>query len=297
MPEDDPSFSTAWGSTTTSSAGKSESSSSTRRSKSHTIEIPGKLDFAKILISILQLVWGISTLYNSRGNQIDLYGYAAFGLTVAPYAVMSFLNLLASLFLPIHNTMYLVWNPDMREAITNMDCLYRGRRPGKFAGMIATVDLKMARKKMRKELGGQRIPYDEGGPVERPVRLGVYYSFYLVVAVLPLAIVGAFTGFRTGSDIRVQRAWVLAWLIVGAASPTVISNLSARFNVHQRTTSLQKYVLEWLEKPHNFLKVPEKPGLGWFVFLILLPLWIPAIGGMVVVSKMLQDFGVCTRLD
>jgi hypothetical protein len=43
----------------------------------------------KILIGLFQAVWAVVTLYKVRGDQLDLYGYAAFGLTVAPYAFMS----------------------------------------------------------------------------------------------------------------------------------------------------------------------------------------------------------------
>jgi len=42
--------------------------------------------FLKLLISLIQATWAIITLYRARGNQIDEYRYAAFGLTVAPYA-------------------------------------------------------------------------------------------------------------------------------------------------------------------------------------------------------------------
>ncbi|KAH8773724.1 hypothetical protein F5883DRAFT_615254 [Diaporthe sp. PMI_573] len=298
-PEDAPSSLSASGTFTYDSGSKPESAaSSTRWSKSHMIEIPGRLDFAKILVSILQLVWGISTLYNARGNQIDLYGYAAFGLTVAPYAVMSFLNLLASLALPIHNTMYLVWNKDMHKATSLRTENSKRRRRVELAGMIATVDLDQV-KKERDEHDGRRISYDQGGPFEHPVRLAIYSFFYLLVAVLPLAIVGAFTSFRTGTDVRVQRAWILAWLIIGSASPILISELSVMFGVHTRVTSLQKYILRRQgrgRRSHNIATHPGKLGNAWFALIILFPLWIPAIGGMVVVGKMLQDFGVCTRL-
>ncbi|PQE23466.1 pogo transposable element protein [Rutstroemia sp. NJR-2017a BBW] len=54
--------------------------------------------------SALQVLWSITqtgigsyTLYKSRGSQLDIYGYAAFGLTVIPYVIASVINLLASL--------------------------------------------------------------------------------------------------------------------------------------------------------------------------------------------------------
>ncbi|KAJ0108478.1 uncharacterized protein J7T55_002082 [Diaporthe amygdali] len=304
MPEDAPASPTL-SSASSSSAGKTESvpsvPSSVRRPKSHRIEVPGQLDIAKILVSILQLIWGISTLYNARGNQIDLYGYAAFGLTVTPYAVMSFLNLLVSLILPVHNNMYLVWTEDMRDAMENRRPHHRP--PAEFAGMIATVDLEKTARIMRNELGGSRIPYDGGGPLARPVRLVAYSSFYLLVAVVPLAIVGGLTGFRTGSDVHVERAWVLAWLIIGSASAILIRQVSASVATHRRVMSLQDYILGRPDRrgkpqpPRRSISSGERGVSAWFAIFVLFPLWIPAIGGMVVVGKMLQDFGVCTRLD
>ena len=69
-----------------------------------------------ILVSIGQLLFASSTPYRSRGNQIDLFGYAAFGLTVVQYALMSLLNLLGNLICPQYPTLYLVESRAMREA-------------------------------------------------------------------------------------------------------------------------------------------------------------------------------------
>jgi hypothetical protein len=54
----------------------------------------------KILVSLGQAIYAIFTLYRARGDQIVQFGYAEFGLTVAPYAVVSVLNLLGSLLCP-----------------------------------------------------------------------------------------------------------------------------------------------------------------------------------------------------
>ncbi|KAE8349996.1 hypothetical protein BDV28DRAFT_151346 [Aspergillus coremiiformis] len=54
----------------------------------------------KILISFVQAIWAIMTIYKARGNQIDQYGYAAFGLTVAPYTFISLMNIVGSLLNP-----------------------------------------------------------------------------------------------------------------------------------------------------------------------------------------------------
>lgn len=54
----------------------------------------------KWLVAPTQLLFASFTLYRTRGNQIDQYGYAAFGLTVIPYAIMSLNNLSANILTP-----------------------------------------------------------------------------------------------------------------------------------------------------------------------------------------------------
>jgi hypothetical protein len=58
---------------------------------------PSSWDASKPPIAIFQTLSGTATRYSARGNQIDAYGYAAFGLTVVPYIFMSLLNLLAQI--------------------------------------------------------------------------------------------------------------------------------------------------------------------------------------------------------
>lgn len=86
--------------------------------------------FAKALVSLLQLLYAISSLYRTRGNQIEIYGYAAFGLTVAPYAVMSFVNLLGNMLSVEFNKIYMVKSLIMQEAL---------QRGGSFAGVIGDL--------------------------------------------------------------------------------------------------------------------------------------------------------------
>ncbi|KDQ55302.1 hypothetical protein JAAARDRAFT_333077 [Jaapia argillacea MUCL 33604] len=50
--------------------------------------------WVKMTISVAQLVYSTTTIYRSRGSQLEKYGYAAFGLSVFPYAFMSLANFL-----------------------------------------------------------------------------------------------------------------------------------------------------------------------------------------------------------
>ncbi|TGO24585.1 hypothetical protein BPAE_0099g00210 [Botrytis paeoniae] len=74
--------------------------------------------------SALQVLWSISqtcigsyTLYQSKGSQLDIYGYAAFGLTVIPYVIASIIDLLASLVSRQYDNVFLVHSSIMDEAI------------------------------------------------------------------------------------------------------------------------------------------------------------------------------------
>lgn len=69
------------------------------------------------LIAILQTISAFITLYRSRGDQLQHYGYAAFGLTVIPYLLMSIVNLLSTILTPDYDELYLIYSEIMREAV------------------------------------------------------------------------------------------------------------------------------------------------------------------------------------
>lgn len=69
------------------------------------------------LIAILQTISAFITLYLSRGNQLQHYGYAAFGLTVIPYLLISIVNLLSTILTPDYDKVYLIYSEIMREAV------------------------------------------------------------------------------------------------------------------------------------------------------------------------------------
>ena len=70
----------------------------------------------KALVAIIQLILSITTLVKTRGDQIEKYGYAAFGLTVTPFAVGSLVNLISGLVMPEYDCLYLVRSNAMIEA-------------------------------------------------------------------------------------------------------------------------------------------------------------------------------------
>jgi hypothetical protein len=206
----------------------------------------------KILMSILQAIWGISTLYKSRGGQIALYGYGAFSLSVAPYAIMSIINLATNLLRPEYPTMYLVQTDDMDDALL---------RGGQFWGIVAST-----RSIGRDDSSSATSTItDNGRALTRQMFFTLNILGYLIIGSLPIALVGGFTGFQAGENVKIAISWVLGWIIVGSVSSLWV-HISAAFWLHPI----------------------------WEVILVF-PLWIPAIGGFVVVAQMLDDFGICTE--
>jgi hypothetical protein len=74
------------------------------------------------LISLAQAIYASFTLYQTQGDQVTRYGYAAFGLTVAPFVVMSIINLVGNLLAPNYPALYLVDSSVMAEARKRDGC-------------------------------------------------------------------------------------------------------------------------------------------------------------------------------
>ena len=100
-------------------------------SHTSTTQLSSVNNFAKGLIAIFQTLYASFTLYRARGDQIHYYGYAAFGLTVVPYIVMSIINLASTILTPDYPVMYLVESEAMEEA--------KKRENAKFDGVVGRV--------------------------------------------------------------------------------------------------------------------------------------------------------------
>ncbi|KAH8585885.1 hypothetical protein B0O99DRAFT_705576 [Bisporella sp. PMI_857] len=98
------------------------------------VSISSSYNLVKALVSIVQVFFASATIYKTRGDQIKRYGYAAFGLTVLPYIIMSIVNLVGNLLTPDFPTMYLVRSPEMAEA-------EHPTRGGWFDRVIGFVDV------------------------------------------------------------------------------------------------------------------------------------------------------------
>jgi len=223
------------------------------------IRLPCNYSIPKVLIGLAQIIISAVTLYQARGNQIDIYGYGAFGLSVAPYAFMSLVNIVTALLTPEYPAMFVVHTPTLEQAL---------KEGGKCEGIVAAVGTTIP---IAGQDEGYRMTLD---PMEDGYTSLVYVIVSLILTSIPIVIVGALSKFRPGSvDDLTQRAWMMAWLVVGS-----VSWFWVRF---------------WTMISSNMMgQLRHLPLLLIFIG----PLFVPALGGMAIVGKMLQEYGVCSHI-
>lgn len=107
----------------------------TKADASHTIS--ATYSFPKALIAIAQIIFSAVTLVRASGAEIKHFGYAAFGLTVSPYIVMSLLNLCGNALNPTYPTLYVVGSDIMEEARA------RGSKIDGEVGTLVPDDIEM----------------------------------------------------------------------------------------------------------------------------------------------------------
>ena len=240
------------------------------------VEIPNSYSVIQAFIGIAQALWAIVTIYQARGDQIRVYGYAAFGLTVVPYAFMSVVNALASLLTPQYATIFVIRTPAMTEA---------EQRGKAFFKDPFEVDL-------------LKVPTSSIPSEWTPV---IQMYMPLLLGLIPLAIVGGLSKFQAGSSTSLQRGFTMSWLIVGIVYgfATHFSNPNAGYSPeeeikkgerkkHKKHRSIKQYLFD------DAACESSAPDMGvLFTTLLLSP---PAIGGMVIVGLMIKEYGTCSPI-
>jgi hypothetical protein len=94
-------------------------------------DIASSYGFAKGVVAISQTIYATVTLYRTQGDQLKQYGYASFGLTVAPYLIMSLINLLGTILTPDYPAVYLIHSEIMDEALR--------REASRFEGVVGRL--------------------------------------------------------------------------------------------------------------------------------------------------------------
>lgn len=256
------------------------------------MELCSSYNVPKAIIAIIQTIYASITLYRARGDQIQRYGYAAFGLTVLPYLIMSIMNLFATSLLPDYSTLYIVRSLELDEAIT------AGAQVDGAVGRIVqnTIeDDRFLASNAYKSLLGithghskvevscyRPIPFEEVG-AERWTAEGRFKSMFLAFCVfgtIPIAIIGIWTRFDAGKSTKAQRVWTMMWLIMDIYSGPWLDILSERDLA--------------FELPGSLRFVMRSHVIRWYLTALGT---IPAIGGFIVVYQMLRSYGTCVEVS
>lgn len=99
--------------------------------KSFETRIASAHNIPRLIFSLAQTISGGYALYKARGPQIQRYGFAAYGLTVIPYILVSIVNFFGALLTGEYETVFLVHSSIMDEMI---------ERGGRADGAVGTVD-------------------------------------------------------------------------------------------------------------------------------------------------------------
>ena len=82
--------------------------------------------------AIFSVIQTAITLYHTRGDQVEKWGYAAYGLSAIPYLLMSGMNLLANMVTPDYGALFMLRSEVMDEA---------EQRGYKFDGTVGRLDI------------------------------------------------------------------------------------------------------------------------------------------------------------
>jgi hypothetical protein len=291
--------------------------SSTLKSRED-IRIGQSQSWIKMLASVAQLILSCITIYRSRGSQLDRYGYAAFGLSVFPYAMMSFFNLIFIGILGEYPCLYI-----MRTAV-----LDEAKRCGaSVSGEIGVLGETTADEKagtserkyvatwLQTELNEQGkilvVRLDDGRATTRRFKLFNYDDpadfVFGVDSVTNQENEVPYDVWTNDHDDLIVISWIVSFIIVFVI-PYAFIFLLTRLHKRDRSLAERAWVMSWLVANQLIFVVLFVWGIviphfswsrptGTVVPIVLVPvslMFIPAIGGFVTVGKMVFNFGSCS---
>ena len=236
-------------------------------------------EVASAIVAIAQVIFSSITIYRTRGDQIEKYGYAAYGLSVYPYALMSLANLIQWAVCGRYPFLYVLRTATLVEA---------EKKGGVFEGAVGNLEI------YREESDAafsEPPSWVSPFPAFRPP--GDYRNYKRIVPIIGslifvIAVIShpvfvlLVSGFNPGQSTRAQRVWMLGWLIVNELSGVVglvVMGNSQTLEIKAIRSHLRNksYPLQTLA----FLGV-------WVVAVLVDSVYVFAIGGFVTVGKMLR---------
>ena len=265
----------------------------------------------KSATAVVQLLFACLTLYRTKGDQVGMYGYAAFGLTVIPYAIMSILNLTANLLTSEYPMLFMVQSDGMRQyQLGHSKPQYDGtvgtivpkNARTDNSGFYATISARNIQRKEGKWQGMVQIPEDyvedqSDGELEvlvstfgrhettptfdrtQRIRNGVVIAIGIASLVTPYVLIAIFShGFETGTESTpLPRYFVLCWLMTGQVVGAIWGSAGHKDS----------------KAGNIFFENKLGTKRGYFSLLCLVVVITPAVGGFVVVGLMIKQFGSC----
>ncbi|RPB03293.1 hypothetical protein L873DRAFT_1731733 [Choiromyces venosus 120613-1] len=284
------------------------------------IVIASSYGTAKSFTGVIQIIFSIFALYSSR-DQIQLYGYAAFGFSVIPYTVMSFLNAIANSIEADYDTLFMVESEVMVEAYD--------RTGEEFIGAVAVltpdnakeegVDLKFRRSRERgwrayevdengEEVGRRwRVTFEEeeinNEKFSTPARINDNAARIMVPAE------GQYR--RKKKLVKLSQKFynfaVFIIIFISLVIPYVVLGSLSQFKPRGSTMRQRTFMMGWLVVGQviGVVDLIESTGGGkkrWWDTLensikvvIVIAGFAFAVGGFVEAGKMMRDFGFCFK--
>lgn len=239
--------------------------------KSPSTIISSNYSFVKALVAVVQLVFSSLTLYRSSGPEIGQYGYAAFGLTVAQYALMSLINLLATLLVPQYPAMYLVETEVMRECQQQPDAVFEG-----IVGILKENLEDLERDRMAPTLPDK---YGFGWLLLDLSKRSWWAPIAWTPTAVSLCIIWALSRFRPASSTPTQRGVLMLWLALGSYTGVLGYDHAISENRRNRRVTLINRIV----------------SIALVIYIHVLTVG-PVVWGFIIVGEMLKEYGSCSQL-
>lgn len=231
--------------------------------KAEAVQLSQDYSITKSAIALGQTLYAISTLYSTRGNQIQQFGYASFGFTVIPYAFMSIMNLVGNLVCPEYPAMYVVESDELKKL---RDLIASGGNESKYWVKGTVGRLKAPFKWQQGPFGPKTTAADRLSAIQ-----GVIYFFAIsALTGIHVGLISGMTKFHKQNSTHAQRVWMMTWLGLGNFIGYGLGVY--QYLIHSRELSLLMSTI-----------------LGVYYFAL-------AVGGFVVVGQMIFQLGVCEQI-
>lgn len=245
------------------------------------ISVSASYNTPQAFAAVLQAIFAALTLYHAYGHQIDRFGYAAFGLTVVPYAIMSLLNLIANLVCPTYPAMYLVSNKALRELQTKSPAMEL--EIDSVVGTLSDASDKDIQRRLLDPIAySRRHGTDLGNLKFRRQRILFQALTLFIVYGTMLGINGGLSKFNPQASTTLERWFTICWLGFGWVTGFLMALEADNWESRQ--------VLNIGPEKSYF---NDHKDVFPYVLILCLISTVATIGGFVVVGKMIFSYGVC----